>query len=160
MIRSSSLSGGGLRTGLERLSELPNGPDDAGHFVGHGNGGLVVTAAALDIESPEAETVGIGFGLCSPQHGARTVDEQHSEIDVAARADSAQLPPSAAGMFAGCQTQIAGEVTTGGEARDIADETDQSRGGQQANAGDRAKPFNDGSLGGQRVQMLLDGLDS
>ena len=40
-------------------------------------GRLVVTAAALDIERPMAEAIGIGSWLSPSQHGASAGDEEH-----------------------------------------------------------------------------------
>ena len=95
---------------MERLSELPNGPDEAGHLVGNGDSRLVVTATLLDIKGPEAESIRIGFGLSSPQHGTGTVNQQHAKIDVTLFADPTESPPAAAGMFARREAEIAGKV--------------------------------------------------
>jgi hypothetical protein len=118
-----------------------------------------MTAAALDLQSPTAEPVGIGLGLSTLQNSAGAVDEQHPKIDIALFADPSQAPASPAGMFAGGEAQIGGEVAAGGKARNIADEADQRRASQQPHTGDGAKPFDDGSLRGQRLQMLLNGFD-
>jgi hypothetical protein len=104
MVKAPSLSGQSLRVGLERFSELPNGPGDAGHLVGHGGCCLVVTATRLEIEGPTAEAVGIGLGLSALQDSAGAVDEQHPEVNIALFADSAQTPPPTAGAFPGCET--------------------------------------------------------
>ena len=88
------------------------------------------------------------------------MDEQHAKVDVALFADPAQASAPAAGMFARGKAQIGRKVAAGGKARDVADEADHRRGGQQSHTGDGAKPFDDGSLSGQRLQMLLNAFDA
>src|SRR5688572_4193906 len=49
------------RSGGSHLPEidvvLPDSPDDAGQLVGEGDGGFVVTAELLEVQSPGAQTV-------------------------------------------------------------------------------------------------------
>src|SRR2546426_6862934 len=65
---------------------LPDGPDDAGELVGEGDGGFVVPAESLEMESPGAQTVGRAPLAGGPEDGARAVDEEHAEIDKIGRA--------------------------------------------------------------------------
>ncbi len=51
---SSLLRKSGSRILVEVDVVLPDSPDDAGEFVGESDGGLVVTAQALDLKGPGA----------------------------------------------------------------------------------------------------------
>src|SRR5258705_215295 len=125
------VSGGGHLPEIDIV--LPDGPDDAGQLVGEGDGGLVVAAELLEMQSPGAQTVGGATLLGGPEDGPRAVDEKHAEVDVAALADGAEAADETAGALAGRQPEVAGEVTTGGEALDVPDEGDQGRSGDEAN---------------------------
>src|SRR6266704_471848 len=61
------------RSGGSHLPEvdvvLPDSPDDAGELVGEGDGGLVVTAEFLEMQGPDAQTVGGSTLLGSPEDG-------------------------------------------------------------------------------------------
>src|SRR5712691_7898090 len=80
-----SRSGGGHLPEVDIV--LPDGPDDAGQLVGKGDGGLVVTAQAMDLQGPGTQAVGIAPRLGLPEDGAGAVSEKHAEVDVAALAD-------------------------------------------------------------------------
>ena len=48
----SSRACGGLPVAVELAGVVPNGPGDAGHFIGERNGGLVVADALFQIKRP------------------------------------------------------------------------------------------------------------
>src|SRR5436190_6243230 len=139
---------------------LPDGPDDAGQFVGEGHGRFVVAAERLELQSPGAQTVGGATLLGSPEDGACAVDEQHAEVDVAALADGAEAADEAAGALARRQPQVAGQVTAGGEALHVSDEGDQGGSGDEADARDGAQAGNDRDLVGERLELGLDDTDA
>ena len=85
------------------------------------------------------------------------MDEQHSEIGVSAFTDPAQSAPAPTGVLPRRQAQIAGKVTAGRKAIDIAHEADKRRGSEQPDARNSAQPFDHRGLRGKRLQLLLDG---
>src|SRR5262245_14680555 len=139
---------------------LPDGPDDAGELVGEGDSSLVVAAERLEMESPGAQTVGGATLAGSPENGACAMNEQHTEVDVAALADGAETADETAGAHAGRQSQVAGEVTAGGETLHVPDEGDQSCGGDKTDAGDGAQAGHRGSLVGECFELRLDDTDA
>src|SRR5207245_11020170 len=139
---------------------LPDSPDDAGQLVGEGDGGLVVTAQALDLKGPGTQAIRVGPRRGPPENGAGAVSEEHAEIDVTALADGSEPADETTGVLARCQAEVAGEVTAGGEALDVADEGDQGGGGDEANAGDGAQPGDGGGLIGERFELVFNEPDA
>jgi hypothetical protein len=95
------------------------GPNDASKFVGEGNDGSVVTSQPFNFECPRAQSVGLRDTLGRAEKCAGSVDDQHSDIGVAALADRTEPSRRAAGSFARRQPQIAGEVSTCWKTLDI-----------------------------------------
>ena len=54
-----------------------------------------------------------------PEGGARPVDEQHAQVDIAALGDGAESALAAARTLAWGEAEIAGEVAAGRKAVDI-----------------------------------------
>src|SRR6266704_2174991 len=152
------------RSGGSHLPEvdvvLPDGPDDAGELVGEGDGGLVVTAEFLEMQGPDAQTVGGSTLLGSPEDGACAVDEEHAKVDVAALADGTEAADETAGAFTRGQPEVAGEVTAGGETLHVPDEGNQGGGGEETDAGDGAQAGDGGSLVGECLELVLDDTDA
>src|SRR5437879_3465243 len=84
------VSGGGHLPEIDVV--LPNGPDDAGQLVGKCNGGLVVAAERLEVQSPGAQMVGGATLLGGRATGASAMNEKHAEVEDAALADGAEQP--------------------------------------------------------------------
>jgi hypothetical protein len=63
------------------------------------------------------------------------VDQESSQVGVAAFGDGAEAWLQSAGVLAGNESEVAGEPTSGREAGRVADEADQRRGSQKADAG-------------------------
>ena len=84
------------------------------------------------------------------------MNEKCAEIDVAAFADVPQAPPLAAGIFTGCDTQIAGEATSRRKALDIADKGDQRRSCEKADARHGAQARDQGVLSRHLSELPLD----
>ena len=104
----------GLRAG-------PHRPDDPGHLVGDGDGGLVVDVSLGEVVCPAAEPVGLAVARVQ-QHGTSAVNEQCAQVAVTALGDAAESPLEAARILARRQAEVAREVTSGREAANVADE--------------------------------------
>ena len=73
----------GLGDLRERAESAPDDPDDAGHFVGHGDGGLVVNVSLRELVCPLSKAIGL-LGAGVEEDGAGTVDEEGAQVAVAA----------------------------------------------------------------------------
>jgi hypothetical protein len=110
------------------------GPSDASELVGKGDGGLVVAAETLDLQRPGAKSVGVLFGLGSPEYGARSVREEHAEVRVASLADATEPSDLTAGALLRYEAEVARESPSGAESTEVADESDDGGGGEKADA--------------------------
>jgi hypothetical protein len=90
---------------------LPDGPGDSGELVGESDSGLVVAACGFASEGPGSESVW-GSALGGMKDGASTMDEERSQVDVAASGDRAKAAPLTGGSLSGCEAEIAGEVSS------------------------------------------------
>jgi len=159
-VRNFSQRSGSDRYLLEDLLLLPDDPSDASEFVGHGDGSFVVPSEALYLKSPGTESVGVLLGLGGPEDGSSTMDEEHAQIGVSAFADATESAHGPTGSLSRSEADIAGEVTSGGEAVNVTDEGDQGGSGEPADAGDGQQRGNRGALASQRVELALEGMDS
>jgi len=82
------------------------------------------------------------------------VDEEHPKAGVALVRDPAQATNVATGGLAGCEPEGAGQMAGRGEALDVPEARRQGGGGEQAHAGDGAKPRDERALAGQRVELV------
>ena len=88
-----------LLWGLDPAAEVavvtPGRPHDARELVGESDGGLVVTAAFLDIERPGAKPIERDGPALSAagreQYGSGSMDEQGSQVRIALLADASQV---------------------------------------------------------------------
>jgi hypothetical protein len=65
------------------VEAAPHGPDDAGHLVGDGHGGLVVDVGLFELVGPVAQVIGL-FLSSVEQDRSRAVDEEGAQVPVAA----------------------------------------------------------------------------
>ena len=79
---------------MKRLSRFPDRPNNAGHFIGDGDGRFVVAYAALELQTPEMQTLGTALASCSDQYGACSMNQQRPQIRIAMLANPAQPSPS------------------------------------------------------------------
>ncbi len=70
------------------------------------------------------------------------------------------MPLEAARVLAWGQSEVAGEVPSGGKTPDIPDEAHERRRAQQPDTGDSAQVFDRGKLLGDCLQLPFDLLDS
>ena len=117
-----------MRTDVIRVQGLAvvfGRPQLAGRFVGQGDRGLVVPQPLRQGQRPVLCAIKldalVAGELDAAQAGACAVDQQHAQVDIAAFGDPAELSSCAAGVFARCQGQGAGEVSSGREAIEVAD---------------------------------------
>src|SRR6516165_10848907 len=92
-----------------------------------------------------------------PEHGTRTVNEQHPQVRVSVLADPAESSAQPARGLSGSEAEVAREVSSRRETLDVTDEGEQSRGGEKADAWHGAKASGGGDLDGLGVELLLDG---
>jgi hypothetical protein len=86
----------GLRDLCERGESAPDGPDDAGHLVGHSDGGFVVYVSLRELVRPFSKAIWLlGAGL--QEDGAGTADEEGAQVAVAALGDAAKIALQSAG---------------------------------------------------------------
>ena len=142
---------------------LPDRPAHARHLVGKRHGGLVVANAPLESQRPALDTVerfiGLGQGLGSAQGGPRPMDDQHSEVFVAALGDPAQPSSMATGALQRGDPKPGCEVASGLEVVRRAGAGDQCRAGQQPDAGDLAEQRDVFVVPGQGRDLMLGELD-
>jgi hypothetical protein len=119
-----------------------------------------VAAGAFSLESPGLETAGMLSSLRCPKNRASAVDEEHSEIRIAALGDGAETADEAARVLPWGEPEEAREVATRGEAVDVADEGDESGGGEEADTGDRAQAPDDGILRCEFFDLVNDVADA
>jgi hypothetical protein len=100
-----------------------------------------VASAGVEVEGPASESVGVGVTFGGEQDGACAVDQECAQIGIAAFGDGTQVSAFCAGVFAWDQPEVAGEVASGGESGDRADETDQGCGGISSHAPDSLPRF-------------------
>ena len=145
----------GLGCGVLAVGDgvAPHGPGDPSEFVGDGNRGLVVTPRAFPFEAPSSQPIVRRGVLGVPEDGSRAVDEEHSQVRVAALADGTEAADQPARVLAWGEPEVAGEVATGREPLDVADERDESGGGQEANARDGSELVDRWGLSGERVEL-------
>ena len=97
----------------------PNGPADAGQLVRQRDSGLVVFDASLQLQSPLLRTTQpcridpvqlfrVG------QHGTHTVDQQGSQVDIAALGDTTEITPETAARSPGRDTEPGRKVSAAG----------------------------------------------
>jgi hypothetical protein len=67
----------------------PDGPDDTGHLVGHGDGGLVDVSLG-EFVRPLPQTIRL-LGAGVEKDGAGTVDEEGAQVAVTALGDATQV---------------------------------------------------------------------
>lgn len=91
---------------------FPDDPSDARELVGESDGGLVVTASSLDLESPDPEAVGGFHALGSPKNRAGAVGEEHSDVGIASLADPTEPADASGGVFSRSQAEIACELAS------------------------------------------------
>lgn len=139
---------------------LPQGPGDAGHLVGKSDGGVVVSSELLGTQCPDSESIGLAVSFGGPEDGTSSVNEEHAEVSVSPLADGSDAPFESGGSFSGSEPEIAGEVTARGEASDVADEGDESGGGEQSDARDGAQAPDDRVLACQELELPFDGSDA
>jgi hypothetical protein len=66
-----------------------HGPDDASELVGDGDGGLVVSAGAVDLDSPGVKSVGWALAdVGGAKYRASAVGEEHPDIGIATFGDA------------------------------------------------------------------------
>ena len=91
----SRRAGGGLPVTVEFARVVPDGPGDAGHFVGERDGRLVVANALFEIERPALQSreffrVQFRSALGAEQSGTRPVNKQCAQVDIAAARNAPQ----------------------------------------------------------------------
>ena len=152
----------GLRGG-EGDVLMPDGPDDAGQFIGHRAGGLVISATVGDGDRPRLDRrerlVGSAATIRGRQHGARPMGQQIPEIAVAPFTNAAQVAAARRRMLTRRQPQPPSELARAPEGVDRADAPHERRRRQEADAGNRLQLDDDGVGGGEGAQLLLDGGD-
>ena len=137
----------------------PDGPDDARELVRDGDGGLVVDVCGLELVRPFAEPIGLGFSGME-QDRARAVNEERAQVAVASLRDAAEASLEAARELSRGEPEVAGEVSARGKAPDVAQERDESGGGEQADAGDGQQQRDRGQLLRGRLELAFDELDA
>ena len=98
----------------------PHGPADAGQLVGQCDGRLVVSNASLKLQSPLLQTtqpcrIDPVQLLRSGQYRARTVDQQRSQVDIAALGDTTEITPEAAARFPGGDAEPGRKLSSTGK---------------------------------------------
>jgi hypothetical protein len=139
---------------------FPDGPGDAGEFIGEGDGGFVVTAEAFEAKGPGLEGVRRLGTLGMQEDGACPVDEEHAEVGVAVFADAAESTDGAAGAFARGEAEEAGEVATGGESVWVADGGDECGGGEETDPGYGSEACDRGELACESGEVDLGRVDA
>src|SRR5215510_15238704 len=127
----SPLPGNWYRPRLEWRTVPPHGPHDSRHLVGQSNGRPIVASQPFDLESPGTQPIEVLAPFGRPENGARAVNEQGSEVDVAALADPPQQPHQSTGVLSRGQTEVAGEASRGRKPPYATHEGDQRRRGDQ-----------------------------
>lgn len=145
-----------------RCSTLPDGPGDAGQFIGQCDGGLVVAHALLQgddpVLQPAEDLTEFGQLLGAIEYGAGAVDEQHAHVAVAPFADAAEMAPVTGAIFLRRKAQPAGQVAPITEVRGTAGGGGQSGGGQQADTGDAEQLLDRFGGSGMLCEHRFDGL--
>jgi hypothetical protein len=101
----------GCASGLAVVLEAaPDRPDDASDLVCDGDGGLVVGLDLGEAVSPSTEVIGL-FDASVEDDGTGTVNEEGSEISIAALGDASESALETAGELARSKAEPAGEVT-------------------------------------------------
>ena len=136
-----SLIAGAQAPGFVDSLLRPDGPGDACELVCQGGGGTVVTSAFLDFEGPGLKPVrGLGaFG--GQEYGPSSVDQEGTQVGVAAFGDCAQMAVVTAGEFLRDQAEEGSESPARAETGGGADKAEQSRRRQKADAGDGLETF-------------------
>ena len=80
-----------LLDGYESAVSFPDGPGDSSELVCESDGCFVVPTRTLTFESPGSQSIGMIDVLCRPEDGACAMNEEHSEIGVAAFGDAAEM---------------------------------------------------------------------
>jgi len=150
----------GSRRGADRADFVaarvaPDGPGNARELVGYGDRGFVVPALRFDVKRPGGERVGVLFVLGRPENGSRTVDEEHAEVGISAFGDLAESAGVTARAFFGHEPEITREPPPGGEAADVADESDERGGRERSDAGDRQQVFDSRDLAPEQIELSL-----
>ena len=86
--------------------------------------------------------------------------EQHAEVAVAALGDPAESSHRAGRVLARRESEVSSEVAAGAEAVNVADEGNQGRGRQDADAGHGGEVLDGGELTCQITEVLRDALRS
>ena len=90
---------------------VPDRPDDAREFIGHGAGGLVIAPTVVHGDGPLLERgqllLGAPATVGGHQHSRAAMDEQIAQIAVAAFTDAAQLAASPGRVLARRRAQLA-----------------------------------------------------
>ena len=83
------------------------------------------------------------------------MNQKRAEIDITTLAYVAKAPSVTAGVFTGCDTQIAGEAASGGETLDVADKGHECRRREQTYAWDGAQAHDQRALPGHFSELLF-----
>jgi hypothetical protein len=97
--------------------------------------------------------------LHAQQHGACSVDEHASQVEVATLADAVELGLASGGMLAGNQAEPGGEVASFAEGSAVANGGHGCRGYQRADAGDLAQLLAGFIFGRDALDLFADGSD-
>ena len=140
----------------------PHGPADTRQLVGQCDGGLVVPDASLQLQSPLLKaTQACGIDSVhlfrARQHRSGAVDQQRSQVDIAALGDATEIAPEATARFPGRDAEPGGKLSAAGEVAGGSRRRDHGGGIEQADTLDLAQAFDCSILGGDFLQGPLDG---
>ena len=147
--------GDALFHGEKVTSVLPHGPTGAGEFVCERDGGNVVATSFFELQCPGTQAVWRVESFGMTEHGSGAVDEEHSQVSVAAFGDATEAAGQSAGMFPWSQADVACEVTTRAKALHITDESEEGGGGQKTDTGDGAQTSDDGVVFGECFELTF-----
>jgi len=150
----------GCSLGFVLAAVTPHSPNNAGDFVGQGDRGLVHSSVLLHLESPGAQSVRLFQALRGHKHRARSMDEQHAQVDIATFTDSPESAFRSAGVLLGSQAEEARKFAAGREAQYPADKGNEGSGRQQPDTGNRHQVLDHRHACRQNTQLALDGLDA
>ena len=88
------------------------------------------------------------------------MDQQHSQVDIPPFTDATETADGTTGELSGSQSEIAGKVSSGGKAVDVADEGDQGGGGEPTDAGYGQQTLDCRALTSQGTDLVLEQTDS
>jgi hypothetical protein len=151
----------GARSVTEVRVGRPDGPREAGEFVGERDGGFVVAPAVFELQGPGLQAAGRARRFLGvTEDGAGAVDQQHAKVRIAALANRPEMAARAARMLAWGEAEIAREVAARGEAPRVSDAGDERGRREEANAGNGPQLSDERQGGGEGLELAVDDPDA